>query len=172
MSSLSKSKRNLKHAWCINLSQEADMPGRIASDKKEKGQSLVELAISFTFLILLLAGVADLGRAFYTFISLRDAAQEGALYGSTAPTDTAGIIARVCNASNYLQGFSCGGSTTDIQIDINLPGMPCINHAIEVEVTYQNFPIVMPFAGIFMGQTTIPLRARVVDTILIPPCNT
>jgi Flp pilus assembly protein TadG len=140
-------------------------------DHKERGQSMVELALSFTLLVLLLAGVVDLGRAFYTFISLRDAAQEGALYGSTAPSDTAGIVSRACNTSNYLQSMSCGASDTDIIIEVFISDFACINHTIQVQVTYQNYPVVMPFAGIFFGEQTIPLRARVNDTILRPPCE-
>ncbi len=46
-------------------------------DQAEVGQSLVELALSFTFLLLLLAGAADLGRLIFSYISIHDAAQEG-----------------------------------------------------------------------------------------------
>ena len=55
---------------------------KIQKDKKESGQSLVELALSMTLLLILLAGVVDLGRAFFTYIALRDAAQEGASYAA------------------------------------------------------------------------------------------
>ena len=50
--------------------------------RRENGQSLVEMALSMTLLLILLAGVVDLGRAFFTFIALRDAAQEGASYAA------------------------------------------------------------------------------------------
>jgi Flp pilus assembly protein TadG len=142
----------------------------IQINRKERGQSMAELAISFTFLILILAGIADLGRAFYTFISLRDAAQEGALYGSTDPENTAAITDRVCSASNYLSSI-CTDPGANLQVIVDIPGEACITHAIEVTVIYQNYPITMPFAGIFMGQQTIQLASSVTDTILLPSCD-
>ena len=44
----------------------------------EKGQSMVELAVSVVVLLILLAGVVDLGRLAFYYITLRDAAQEAA----------------------------------------------------------------------------------------------
>lgn len=49
---------------------------------KEQGQSLIELSLSLVMLLILLAGLVDLGRGFFTYITLRDAAQEGASYAS------------------------------------------------------------------------------------------
>jgi Flp pilus assembly protein TadG len=143
-----------------------------SSRHKERGQSLTELAISFMLMVLLVAGIAELGRAFFTFISLRDAAQEGALIGSIAPSDLAGIVDRTCGASNFIQGLSCSSSSgTSVQVEINLPGgEACMGYPIEVVVTYNNFPVLMPFVGIFTGDS-ISLSARVTDTILSPKCN-
>lgn len=145
---------------------------------KESGQSLTEMAISFIFLALLLAGIAELGRAFYTFISLRDAAQEGALYGSIDPENDAEIIARACAASNFLQNLTCdeAGSGADIEITINMIGVevgktPCMGNGVELFVTYEEFPVLMPFAGIFSSNQSIPIRARVTNTILTPACT-
>ena len=73
----------------------------------EHGQSMMEFAFGLVFLFVLISGIADGGRALFTYMTLRDAAQEGALYGSTNPTDTEKIVERVCNSSNYLQGTSC-----------------------------------------------------------------
>jgi Flp pilus assembly protein TadG len=145
---------------------------RIVSHKKERGQSLTELAISFMFLVLLVAGIAELGRAFFTFISLRDAAQEGALIGSTKPSDLEGVVSRTCGASNFIQNLSCSeSSATDVQVAVNLTGgAACMGYPIEVVVTYQNYPVLMPFIGIFTGDS-IALSARVTDTILSPKCN-
>ena len=48
----------------------------------ERGQSLVEFAISLVIILWLLAGAVEFGIALFQYIQLRDAAQEGALYGS------------------------------------------------------------------------------------------
>ncbi len=72
---------------------------------KQKGQSLVELAVTISLLITLLIGVVDMGMAMYTWITIRDAAQEGAVYGSiyhSKPT-TSGTPAYVINVQQIKQ---------------------------------------------------------------------
>src|SRR6266513_5109528 len=49
---------------------------------RQKGQSLVEFAISSLVLILLLMGLLDLSRAFYYSVNLQGAAREGARHGA------------------------------------------------------------------------------------------
>lgn len=46
-------------------------------------------------LLLIMLGTIDLGRMFFDYVQLRNAAREGAAYGAHSPTDTAGITARV-----------------------------------------------------------------------------
>ncbi len=67
--------------------------------QSERGQSLVELAMSLTMIMLLLAGAVDFSIAYFSFSAMQDAAQEGALYGSINPDDEDGIISRVRSAS-------------------------------------------------------------------------
>jgi len=43
---------------------------------REKGQSLTEFGVSVVILLVLLAGTVDAGRAFFTYMALRDAVQE------------------------------------------------------------------------------------------------
>ena len=52
---------------------------------RERGQSLVELAISLTVMLLLLSGAVSFGMALFSYVAIRDAAGEGALYGSIRP---------------------------------------------------------------------------------------
>jgi Flp pilus assembly protein TadG len=146
---------------------EANMDEKLSNHPSERGQSMAELAISLTFLLLLLAGAVDLGRAFFTYISLRDAAQEGALYGSIAPLDTAQITDRICQSSNYMAEL-CSDEIVDIEINLN--GAACINNPIQVVVRYPNFPIVVPFSNVFLGNRNLTLTASTTDTILTPRC--
>lgn len=53
--------------------------------KHEKGQSLVEFALSLPILILILSGMIDIGRAYFAYIYLEEAAAEAALYTSLNP---------------------------------------------------------------------------------------
>ncbi len=50
--------------------------------RSQRGQSVVELAIALPVLLLTALGTVDMGRAFFTYITLRNAASEAALYGA------------------------------------------------------------------------------------------
>src|SRR5207249_2654827 len=50
--------------------------------RRQRGQSLVEFAISSIVLLLLAMGLIDLSRAFYFSVSLQGAAREGARHGA------------------------------------------------------------------------------------------
>ena len=132
---------------------------------KESGQSMVELALTITILMVLLAGTIDMGRAFFTWLAMRDAAQEGASYGSIEPCDTAGINTRISN--NLDQMISPGDYT--IQPPTFTPNSTTIGNTIQIDIYYPNFPITMPFLGAIIGDT-IPIHATVKDTLL-ETCN-
>jgi Flp pilus assembly protein TadG len=51
-------------------------------DSGQRGQSLVEFAISSIVLLLLMMGLLDLSRAFYYAVNLQGAAREGARHGA------------------------------------------------------------------------------------------
>jgi hypothetical protein len=53
--------------------------------KGERGQSLVELTLGFMILVILLSGLLDLGRVYFTFLALEDGAGEAALYAAIDP---------------------------------------------------------------------------------------
>jgi hypothetical protein len=133
-------------------------------ERRQHGQSLTEMAIFITLLMLLLAGVIDLGRAYYSFLSLKDAAAEGAAYGSIEPGDLAGIDARV-------RGESPGGliDWTGAGVNTTFIGPACRGGGVRVEVTI-SYEFLTPFIGAIAGTQTIPLKADVVNTILSPEC--
>jgi Flp pilus assembly protein TadG len=56
--------------------------------KKQRGQSLVEFAISSTVLLLLAMGLLDLSRAFYFAVNLQGAAREGARHAAWYNTNS------------------------------------------------------------------------------------
>ncbi len=55
----------------------------------ERGQSLVEFALMFVVLTLILMGILDLGRLYYAFVGLQDAVGEGAQYATMNLTNAA-----------------------------------------------------------------------------------
>jgi Flp pilus assembly protein TadG len=142
--------------------------------KNERGQSLVELAISLVLLLLLVSGIVEFGMAFFQFVQLRDAAQEGALYGSIHPSDLANIEARVRGASSSPINLA---DTSKVTVTISIDGVPstdtsgytaidCEGHGLKVKVSF-NHTIFMPFMTTILGPT-LPLNASVTDTILSP----
>jgi len=141
--------------------------------KSERGQSLVELAISILILLYLLSGAVEFGLAFFQYVQLRDAAQEGALFGSMNPEGA--IEARVRGASTSPIDLS-DTSLVTITVTATDPSTgtaktltdACEGDALEVMVTYHH-QVFMPFMSQFIGQT-IDLNAVVTDTVLSPIC--
>ncbi len=147
------------------------MKKRKTPHNNERGQSLVELAISLIIILTLLAGAVDFGVALYSFVSLRDAAQEGALYASIDPTNSTEIEARIRTASSSPVDLS---NTSTVLIDINiLPSgaTACEGNGamVQVVVSY-DYQLTMPLLPSILGVTEIPLSASVTDAILRPPC--
>jgi len=132
---------------------------------KESGQSLVEFAISLTVIMILLAGAVEFGIALFQYVQLRDAAQEGALYGSLHPGDTDGIEMHTRAASNSPIDLQSDG---DLSLDIEiLNGEPaCEGNSVQVSLSYPH-RVIMPFLSEFIGSNTIPIDTAVIDTILL-----
>jgi TadE-like protein len=61
--------------------------GRLLFRRGERGQSAVELALALPVLLLTLMGALDFGRAFFAYVSITNAAREGAQTGTWFPTD-------------------------------------------------------------------------------------
>ena len=133
--------------------------------KTERGQSLVELSISLTFMLFVLAGVVEFGMAFFQFIQLRDAAQEGALYGSIHPVDTNGIISRVRYSSSSPVDLT---NTTTVRVTPTIIGSACEGNGLQIDVYYDHV-VFMPFMSQILGPKRT-LHATVIDTILSPMC--
>lgn len=134
------------------------------SGKSEKGQSLVELAIGITILLLLLSGIYDVGSAIFTTFALQDAAEEGLIYGIGNPKDCGGIIARI---NNNLENRAL---PTSPEILISINGSACTSAVLKYGypmsvVVSSPYVMTMPF---FSGNT-IPLRGTANGTLLRPP---
>jgi hypothetical protein len=137
----------------------------------EKGQSFVEFALILIFFLILLAGVVDLGRIFMVYLAMRDAAEEGIIYGIINPEHCHQIEDRirenVANPENLAVSILVDG--TDCY-DATPRAQACIGHEIEVLVTDPNFTITMPFMGTVVGSQQITLNARANGMILRPAC--
>ena len=137
----------------------------VKASRHEIGQSLVEVAVSFVILIALLEGVVDLGRALLALISIRDAAQEGAFYGSVNPADTNGIIQRVRSSSNAPVDMS---DAARVNVVVSITGASCSGGTIQVTVTY-NFQFITPIVPLVLPGP-ITLHTTMTSVILGPVC--
>lgn len=141
---------------------------------------MLELALGMVLLLVILAGVVDLGRAFLTYVALRDAAQEGALYGSIDPKRCDLIENRVRLSSNHPVNLT-DTTNVDVTVQIAKPGGAlascaaatnvCMGDEVRVDVEYLDFPVTMPFMGLLIGAQEVDISAQVADTILSPPCQ-
>ena len=136
----------------------------------EHGQSMVELALTITILMILLAGVIDMGRAFFTYMAMRDAAQEGAAYGSLNPYDESGIRARVWDNLDQVVPDP-NHPEKYMHIQIGAPEPRCLGTMITVTINFPDFPLAMPFLGWILNSQTIPIKATIIDTVLRPTCG-
>jgi Flp pilus assembly protein TadG len=125
----------------------------------EKGQSLVEIALLLPLLILILAGILDLGRAFMTLVALNDAAAEGATYAALRPWDADEIVDRTTSASSALVSFD----TAQVTIDYQTPATP--GRSITVTVAY-DYQLLTPVVSAIVPSGTLVMRAQEVRSII------
>lgn len=111
----------------------------------EAGISLLETAMVIPLLLIMLAGVVDVGRAYHTYITTINAAREGARFGVNRPWDINGIRTVVRNEA-ATSGVDLSGAA--ISVNSSGSGNP-------VRVTVQlNYPM---FMGGVIGINTIPI---------------
>ena len=146
---------------------------RKSTERDQRGQSFMELAISLVFLLILFSAVVDLGWAFYTLTTLRDVAQEGAAYGA--------MCSNQAKVLNHLKSSSTEPidmtllSDDSIEICFSDPGTSTCKNAsikrgdmVRISITYEH-QIVTPFIGAFIGnKQSYPLTVDVTDTVLAP----
>lgn len=140
--------------------------------KHEHGQSLLELAISLVLILTILAGVVDMGMAFFSWVAIRDASQEGAIFGAVAPENLDDIRLRVRSVSSSpvkladearVRVFIAPVINPDAPASgtLGCPGTPV---TVLVEYDYQS---ITPGLSAFLGDDgSITIRATTTNTIL------
>ncbi len=143
--------------------------------KTEKGQGLVELGVGFMILLFVLGGLIDLGRMYFAFIAVRDAAQEGAVYAAMATTKTEADIRDRVRSSSQLpidlteipdSAITITASDQYGEKDLQYA---CSGDIIMVSVTYQH-EFIMPLVSAITDGQPLPLQAKIYYTTLLPLC--
>jgi hypothetical protein len=112
---------------------------------------------------------------------LRDAAQEGAFYGSFNPANVEEIENRARNISPRADDavFSSPVQLRDtdaVKVSVRAKGRACQgitngqSNSIQVTVSYR-YQILMPLVGQLIGSRTIPLTGIATNIILQPTCQ-
>ena len=132
----------------------------------ERGAALVEFAIVLPLLLMIVFGIIDFARAFYTQNNLTSAVREGARWAAVrdpAKITTAGVQAVVkgfANADATKAKFG-GSAVADAQISITFtPALPDANY-ITVTITDYPFDWWTPLPGM-VGFGDITLSAEAV----------
>ena len=154
---------------------------RQAFGHSEKGQSLVEFSVMAIVLLMLVQGVLDLGRAYFTFLALKDAAADGAYFGAAYPRciDGAGGDARdnslggCVNPNNIdyrvRKSAPSGGLVDWTNATVTTTYADPTNYApgslVTVTVRSQ-YRLLTPLIGAIAGTQDLPLYAQSVSVIV------
>jgi Flp pilus assembly protein TadG len=131
--------------------------GRNMGRKRSRGgQSLVEFALVLPILVILLLGLLDLGRMYFAYVAITDAAGEGVAYGARNPTDENGIRQRASEATEGLVEIG-----TD---QVTVSPVTESSDAITVTVTYSS-TLITPLIRSMVPGGVLPLRAVAVQGI-------
>lgn len=154
------------------------------SRRKERGQSLVEVALTLPILVLILSGLLDIGRVYYIYIALEEGAQEAATFLAQnpwciSPTDTPpeGAALDNCDNPNNAEFRVLNASQQEIElarlheIEYEFPtdfdGDPIVGIGSNITVTIRyDFPLVTPILRDVLGRDGITLTAEASHLII------
>jgi Flp pilus assembly protein TadG len=128
---------------------------------RTRGQALVEFALVIPVMLLLVGGGLDVGRLFFSWIEINNAAREAAAYAGGNPTDTSGITGHATTEANtQRQGGEGAMTVTTTCADTSNVPMACASAAggngtgntVTVKVS-RPFSFVTPMIGNILGGT-------------------
>lgn len=143
---------------------------------RKRGQALVEFALVFPLLLLMLFGIIDAGRLIYTYNTVANAARNGARVAivnqSTAGTDTCDTTQPTawptgCATSS---GIALGLTATDVSVDYRDPtdtgpcatsGNPLTIGCIAVVKVTGRFQPLTPVIGQLIGPVSLTSTAKI-----------
>jgi len=141
------------------------------SDSQQGGQSLLEFAIALPVLIILLLGVLDVGRMYFTFLAIQNAAGEGALYAAINPRCIQPSDGPECvnpNNALYRATHESPSGLVDwsrIEIEAELPS-PLIEGAPIAIILHYKYDILTPLLSPLVPDGKLRLRARAVQNVI------
>lgn len=98
----------------------------------EHGQSLVELAVILPLLLLMLAGVLDMGRSMHAYVVMLNASREAAVMGAATEVETSTLNTV---AKDELMRGGLSPDLATVTVEYQPRGFPAEDHII-VQVDY------------------------------------
>ena len=143
----------------IKAVSHSDSAGRTGSGGGSQGSSLVEFALVVPLLLLLLFGVIDLGRVFFTQMSLQNAVRQAGRFAVTGnhlpdPNNSSSTLSRVDSIKLVAQQAAAGLDVSQIQISSQTGGSVGAGRAggpqdtVTISLTV-NLPLITPLIGRF-----------------------
>ncbi len=133
---------------------------------RRRGQGLAEFALVLPVLLVILIAAVDVGRLFFAYVTIADAAKEGALFGATDPGCTStGPGCGDPNNTTWHVTSDLNGLAPSPAISASCSGSPCIaGSSYQVNVTYP-FTFFTPLAGSILG-APLNLSASATSVVL------
>jgi TadE-like protein len=145
---------------------------RINWKKAEKGQSLVEFSLGLVFLLIIVSGLIDLGRLYFTHVALEDAVGEAALYLSINPhckyAPPVGP-AECANPNNAdFRAHNSGGQEVDwskATFAFDVPEPYGVGETVKVSVSY-SYSLLTPIIPKIVGLNPISLSSNASQIVI------
>lgn len=142
---------------------------------RTRGQALVELALITPLMIVLLAAAIDLGRLFYSGITVTNAAREGAIEASYNPTSfqlgqpcNAATNRVMCRAVNEAASSFVKVAVADVSMTCTPACTTGLGNKVHVTVV-GHFSLMTPLLAVFTGGTDVTLSSTASAQIITPP---
>jgi Flp pilus assembly protein TadG len=147
---------------------------RLRISRDSKGQALVELALIVPVLLLLFLATIDLGRFYYSQITVTNSAREGALQAGVDPTSyTPGVCDAVTSKVVCAAVAEARNSfVTVAPADVNLTCSPACAKAYGNEATVTvtgHFTLLTPLISAFTGGQDITFQSTAKSDVLEVP---
>ena len=142
---------------------------------RSRGQSIVELALILPVLMLLVASALDLGRMFYSQVTITNAAREGAYEAAYSPTSFVpnGNCDKVTNRVMCRVLSEAKNSFVVVQkADVDLDCSPACAKGIGNTVTVTvlgHFTLLTPIMAPFLGGSNVTLTSTASAQIVTDP---
>lgn len=116
------------------------------------GQIALEAVLGLPLMLIVLVGTLDIGQAVIDYVTLRGACREAALYASSDPADTVGIIER-----GYTYSENLSGENTRFIVETRGEGESA-RLVVRGERTFE--PVILRVVGDLIGIENVTLVAQ------------